>query len=152
MPKAFTPAIRFVADAFKTARQDLMGLPVANQGFLQGLIKYGNVETLYGYTSQQTRIGTALEQLARDLGATTPVRVIDGHRLDQLGEVARLAACDPNIAAFARRRSFVSPRAYALTRLTHTLADFFSDGRWWQIWRPARCSPAMRWCVERARP
>ena len=124
MPESFTPAIRFIADAFKTAREDLMGLPVANQGFLQGLIKYGGLETLHGYTSQQPRFGTAFEQLARDLGATMPIRVIDGHRLDQLAEVGGLALCDPNIAAFARQRSFVGSRAYALTGLTHTLADF----------------------------
>jgi starch synthase len=101
-----------------------MGRPVANRGFLQGLIRYGNLETLYGYTPQKARLGTAFEQLARDLGATMPVRVIDGHRLDQLVEVGGLAICDPNLAAFARQRSFVGPRAYALTGLTHTLADF----------------------------
>jgi starch synthase len=124
MPKSFTPAIRFTADAFKTARQDLMGLPVANQGFLQGLIKYGSLEALHGYTLQQARFGAAFEQLARDLGATMPVRAIEGYRLDQLMEVGGLALGDPNVAAFARQRSFVGPRAYALTGLTHTLADF----------------------------
>lgn len=124
MPESFTPAIRFLADAFKTARQDLMGLPVANQGFLQGLIKHGGLETLHGYTPQQARFGTAFEQLARDLGATMPIRLIDGHRLDQLAEVGGLALCDPNIAAFARQRSFIGSRAYALMGLTHTVADF----------------------------
>ena len=124
MPESFIPAIRFVEDAFKTARENLMGLPVANQGFLQGLIKYGGLETLHGYTSQQSHFGTAFEQLARDLGATMPIRIIDGHRLDELAEVGGLALCDPNIAAFARQRSFVGSRAYALTGVTHTLADF----------------------------
>jgi alpha-maltose-1-phosphate synthase len=124
MAKSFTPAIRFVADAFKTAREDLMGLPVANQSILRGLIKYGNLETLHGYTTQQAHFGTAFEQLARELGASMPVRVIDGHRLDQLAEVGGLALFDPSIAVFARQRSFVGHHAYALMGLTHTLADF----------------------------
>jgi len=124
MPESFTPAIRFLADAFRTARQDLMGLPVANQGFLQALIRYGDLETLYAYTSELARSSQTFEQLAQDLGATMPIRVIDGHRLDQLAEVGGLAVCDPNIAAFARQRSFIGSRAYALTGITHTLADF----------------------------
>ena len=124
MPESFTPAIHFLADAFRTARQDLMGLPVANQGFLQALIRYGDLETLHAYTSNRAHFGQTFEHLARDLGATMPIRVIDGHRLDQLAEVGGLAVCDPNIATFARQRSFIGSRAYALTGLTHTLADF----------------------------
>jgi alpha-maltose-1-phosphate synthase len=124
MPKSLTPAIRFLADAFRTARQDLMGLPVANQGFLQALIRFGGLQTLYAYTSEQTRFGQTFEKLAQDLGATMPIRVIDGHRLDQLAKVGGLTICDPNIAAFARQRSFIGSRAYFLTGLTHTLADF----------------------------
>ena len=53
-----------------------------------------------------------------------PVRIIEGHQLDQLAEVGGLVICDPNLAAFARRRDFVGARAYFLTGLTHTLADF----------------------------
>jgi alpha-maltose-1-phosphate synthase len=124
MPELFPPAILFLPESYETARKDLMGRPVANRGFMQGLIRYGELETLHGYTTQQGRFGKEFEQLARDLGASMPIRVIDGHRLDQLAEVGGLALCDPNIAAFARQRSFVGSRAYALTGVTHTLADF----------------------------
>ena len=124
MPESFTPAILFTPASFGTAEQDPIGRVVANRNFLEGLIKYGDLEMLYGYTTQQAQYGTAFEQLARDLGATMPVRVIDGHQQNQLAEVGGLAICDPNIVAFARQRSFVDPRSYALTGLTHTLADF----------------------------
>jgi len=101
-----------------------MGRPVANRSFLQGLIRHGELAALHGYTPQQSRFGPAFEKLARDLGAAMPVRIIDGHRLDQLAEVGGLALSDPNLPAFARQRSFIGHQAYALMGLTHTLADF----------------------------
>jgi glycosyltransferase involved in cell wall biosynthesis len=100
-----------------------MGRPVANRGFLHGLIRYGGLATLYGYTPR-AQYGAELEQLAADLGAGMPVRIIEGHRLDQLTEVGGLVLCDPKLAIFARQRSSVGSRAYILTGLTHTLADF----------------------------
>jgi starch synthase len=124
MPESFTPAILFTPGSFGTAEQNPLGRLVANRSFLEGLIKYGDLEMLYGYTAQQAQYGTAFEQLARDLGATMPVRVIDGHQQNQLAEVGGLAICDPNLVTFARQRSFVDPRSYALTGVTHTLADF----------------------------
>lgn len=124
MPKFSSPAIRFLPGDFETTPQDLMGRLVANRSFLQGLIKYGGLETLHVYTPQQTCPGKALEHLARDLDATVPFRIIEGHQLDQLAEVGGLMLCDPNLVANARARSFVGARAYALTGLTHTTADF----------------------------
>jgi starch synthase len=123
MSTAFSPAIRFTPEAYETARKDLMGRPVANRGFIQGLIRYGGLATLYGYTPKAS-FGTAFEQLVRELGATTPVRIIEGPQLDQLAEIGGLVLCDPAMASFARQRGFVGDRAYALTGLTHTLADF----------------------------
>src|SRR5215213_8858736 len=119
MPEHPMPAILFYPEIYETARKDLMGRPVASRGFLQGLIKYGGLATLNGYMPQ-ARFGTAFDQLARDLGADMPVRIIEGHRLDQLAEIGGLVLCDPNLAVFARQRSFVGPRAYSLTALTHT--------------------------------
>ena len=40
MPESFTPAILFSVDSFETVRQDLMGRPVANRNFLEGLIQW----------------------------------------------------------------------------------------------------------------
>jgi starch synthase len=124
MPKFSSPAIRFLPGDFETTRQDLMGRLVANRSFLEGLIRYGALETLHAYTPQQTCLGTALEHLARDLNASMPFRIIEGHQLDQLTEVGGLMLCDPNLVANARARSFVGARAYTLTGLTHTTADF----------------------------
>jgi alpha-maltose-1-phosphate synthase len=123
MPELSPPAIFFHPEAYETARKDLMGRPVANRGLLQGLIRYGELAALHGYTPQ-AGFGPVFEQLARDLGASMPVRIIEGHRLDQLAEIGGLVLCDPSMAAFARQRSFVGARAYSLTGLTHTLADF----------------------------
>ena len=59
------------------------------------------------------------EQFARDLGATVPICMIEGHRLDQLAEVGGLLVPDPNLGAFARQRSFLGSHAYTLTGVTH---------------------------------
>jgi alpha-maltose-1-phosphate synthase len=107
----------------ETARKYLMGRLVANRGFLQALIRYGGLRTLHGYMPR-AHLGTAFEQLARELGATMPIRIIEGHRLDQLAEVGGLILSDPSIAMRASQRSFVGARAYVLTGLTHTVADF----------------------------
>ncbi len=124
MLKSSSPAIHFLPENFETAREELMGRLVANRSFLQGLIRYGELETLYGYTPQQTRLGTAFEDLARDLGANMPLQIIEGHQLDQLAQVGGLVLWDPNLVANARTRSFIGAQAYALTGLTHTTADF----------------------------
>jgi hypothetical protein len=144
MPASFTPAILFHPNSFGTA----LGRLVANRGFLEGLIKYGDLEMLYGYTTQQAQYGKAFEQLARDLGATMPVGVIDGHQQNQLAEVGGLAICDPNIAAFAKQRSFVDPRCYALTGLTHTLADFPAMAMLAEL----AIAPVQHWFAPRVSP
>jgi starch synthase len=119
MPEPSPPAIYFAR--FETKPETIYGLQVANRGFLQGLIRYGGLMTLYGYMPQQARSGTLFEQVARDLGAAMPVRIIESHRLDQLAEVGNLTILDPRLAKFARQRSFARHRDYALTGLTHSL-------------------------------
>jgi alpha-maltose-1-phosphate synthase len=114
-----SPAILFLPAGYQTSQADLMGLRVANRSFLQGLIRHGGLNTLNGYVPQQGICTAAFEQLARDLGADVPVRMIEGHRLDQLAEIGGLVVPDPNLAAFARHRSFIGAQAYALTGVTH---------------------------------
>lgn len=122
MTECFSPAIAFDLDSYETYRKDLMGRPVANRSFLQGLIKYGRLKTLHGYMSR-ARFGSEFERLARKLGTITPIHIIEGHRLDQLAEIGGLMLSDPAIGMAARQRSFIGARAYALTGLTHTVAD-----------------------------
>ena len=114
-----SPAFLFLPEGYQTTQPDIMGLRVANRSFLQGLIRHGGLDILRGYAPQQEGFATSFEQIARDLGAEVPVRMIEGHRLDQLAEVGGLVALDPNLATFARHRSFIGSRAYALTGVTH---------------------------------
>src|SRR5438045_841043 len=93
MPEPPSPAILFHPEAYETTRKDLMGRPVASRGFLQGLIRYGGLPMLHGYMPQ-AGFGTAFEQLARDLGASIPVRIIEGHRLDELAAIGTLVLLD----------------------------------------------------------
>src|SRR5215831_7886536 len=123
MAEPASPAILFLPEAYETARKDLMGRAVACRGFLQGLIRFGGLATLHGYTPR-AHFEAQFEQLTRDLGAGMPDRIIEGHRLDRLAELGGLVLCDPNLADFARQRSFIGARAYFLTGLSHTLADF----------------------------
>ena len=99
-----------------------MGLRAASQSFLQGLIRHGGLETLYGYTAE-ARGREAFEQLTRELGATMPVRVIEPHRLDQVAELGSLILSSPNLWLLSAQRSFIGHHAYALTGVTHTTAD-----------------------------
>src|SRR5689334_12869756 len=121
MQESAPTAVLVLPEGYETNRLDLRGRPVANRGFLQALIRYGGLEVLYGYTSRPAVTGAAFEQLARDLGATMPIHVVD--RLEQLAEIGGLDIRDPSLAIAARQRSFVGPRAYALTGVTHTLSD-----------------------------
>lgn len=120
MPEPSAPAILFLPDGYQTTQTDLNGLRIANRGFLQGLIRHGGLEKLYGYAPQNASFA-AVQQLARDLGATMPVCMIEGHRLDLLAEVGGLVLPDPNLAAFARQRSFLGSHSYVLTGITHAL-------------------------------
>jgi alpha-maltose-1-phosphate synthase len=119
MPLPSAPAILFLPEGYQTSQADLMGLRVANRSFLQGMIRHGGLNTLHGYAPQQGSFATAFEQFARDLGATVPICMIEGHRLDQLAEVGGLLVPDPNLGAFARQRSFLGSHAYTLTGVTH---------------------------------
>jgi alpha-maltose-1-phosphate synthase len=122
LSETISPAVAFAPGGYEATAGAVFGLAVANQGFVQGLVRHGGLGTLHGYLLQ-AGLDTQLEQFARDLGATLPVRVIQPHRLDQLAELGVLHLGDPRLANAARRRSFVGHRAYALTGITHTLAD-----------------------------
>ena len=99
-----------------------MGAQVASHEFLRGLIRHGQLETLHGYMEAYNVKATAFERLARNLGATIPVRTIQPYQLNQVMELGVLFFGSPDLVAPARRRSFVGPRAYALTGVTHTLS------------------------------
>ena len=54
-----------------------MGRLVANRGLLQGLIRYGGLAALHGYTPKAA-FGAAFEQLAHDLDTTRPCTLLRG--------------------------------------------------------------------------
>jgi alpha-maltose-1-phosphate synthase len=121
MPETFSPAIAFAPPGYEATAADLFGLNVANQSFLQGLIRHGRPESLNGYLIH-AGLEAEFQRLVQRLGPTMPVHVVQPHRLDQLAKLGGLHLLDPQLAQAARRRSFVGAGAYTLTGLTHTLA------------------------------
>jgi alpha-maltose-1-phosphate synthase len=99
-----------------------MGRLAANQSFLKELIRHGGLETLH-CCPHQPRQGEMFEELARDLGATMPVRTIRPHQQDLLAELGGLHVTEPSLIERSIGRSFVGPHAYALTGVTHATAD-----------------------------
>ena len=121
-PSSISPAILYVEGGYEPISEKIMGAHVASRNFLQGLIRHGQLETLHGYMGARNAAATAFERLARDLGATMPIRTIQPHRLEQVAELGILFFSDPDLTTAAEKRSFVGSRAYALTGVTHTTA------------------------------
>jgi glycosyltransferase involved in cell wall biosynthesis len=129
LPAIISPAILYLEGSYLEGSYETTsgpwGAQVASRDFLQGLIRHGRLETLHGYMGDRHAKATAFERLARDLGATIPVRTIQPHRLNQVAELGVLFFSGPNLAKAATQRSFVGSRAYALTGVTHTTAGYW---------------------------
>jgi alpha-maltose-1-phosphate synthase len=116
------PAILFNPEGYEPGRPDLMGRLAANQSFLKGLIRHGGLEALHCCTFHARHV-EAFVKLARDLGASMPIRNIEPHRQDELAKLGGLFVTEPSLVIPAQQRSFAGHHAYALTGVTHTTAD-----------------------------
>ncbi|MBV9247701.1 MAG: hypothetical protein JO227_00445, partial [Acetobacteraceae bacterium] len=81
MSAFFSPALHFLPDSFLIQRQDLVGRYVANNQFLQGLIRHGKLEEIYLYLGARGIAEADLESLARELGTTIPIHAIQPHQV-----------------------------------------------------------------------
>src|SRR5215210_4023108 len=104
MPDNLSPAIAFDPNGFEATSDYLRGLAVANQSFVCGLVRHGELEALHGYL-MVGGCDAAFEKLAQEVGATMPTRIIQPQRLDQLSQIGILKLGDPELADAARVRS-----------------------------------------------
>jgi glycosyltransferase involved in cell wall biosynthesis len=114
-------AIHFVAEAYDADRPLVVGRQSAGAGFLDALLRYGEVDQLFCLTDAAADFETFRARVGRHGQAPPPrwVRPFDGDALEEAGCVFMPG---PVISEGAWMRRYVGERRYSLCGVTHSVA------------------------------
>ncbi|MBN8494295.1 MAG: glycosyltransferase family 4 protein, partial [Burkholderiales bacterium] len=115
-------ALYYQPEGFDTHREKLMGRHAASEGFLKGLVQYGQLDTLYAYTDTREH-ALHFERLCAGFGNRRPVVWMHSDDPSTPRRAGALHLADPNLVAAAWRRRAVGQRLYSITGVTHTTAS-----------------------------
>ncbi|MHB1036192.1 MAG: glycosyltransferase family 4 protein [Pirellulales bacterium] len=114
-------AIFFHPDGYTVADRRIMGRRVAGQGFLDGFLRHGQVQTFYCFSKTAAHFSQFAERVTALGLSNTPARWIPHARPEVLREPGCLYRPDPGIGVAAWERRFGDARAYSLCGVTHTI-------------------------------
>lgn len=122
--KPLQPAILYKRDGYSTQGKRLLGRHSAGEGFLKGLARYSQAETLFGYTTTQTEF----TEFSQNIQTWAPQRWhtlkwIPENIPSQLAESGLLYRPDSMITPLAWQRRFGDQRCYSVCGVTHTIAS-----------------------------
>lgn len=115
-------ALYYQPEGFDTHREKLMGRHAASEGFLQGLVRHAQVDTLYAYTDTREN-ALHFERLCAGFGNRRPVVWLHSTDAGTPRLAGALHVPDPNLVLAAWRRRAVGQRLYSITGVTHTTAS-----------------------------
>ena len=115
-------ALFYHPEGFDTHREKLMGRHAASEGFVQGLVRHAQVDTLYAYTDTREH-ALHFERLCAGFGNQRPVVWMHSADASTPRLAGALHLADPNLQAAAWRRRAVGQRLYSITGVTHTTAS-----------------------------
>ena len=125
---AMNAAILYRPEGFDTGRDKLMGRHAASEGFLKGIVRHGQLDRLYCYTTSRDLAGH-FHRLVGSFGNQRPVHWLDEADAGSPRAPGALYLPDPSLAAAAWRRrgsgggSGTGQRQYSITGITHTTAS-----------------------------
>lgn len=118
-----TAAVYYEADAYNTDGTRLLGRQAAGEGFLKGLVRYGQAESLFCFTRTEKEFSAFCNRIGPWSSAPRKVTWLPTHRPEGLSVAGTLYRPDPDIADLAWRRRFHDQRAYSICGVTHTIAS-----------------------------
>ncbi len=124
-PAAGNAAILYRPEGFDTGRDKLMGRHAASEGFLKGLVRHGQLDRLYCYTTSRD-LASHFHRLVAGFGNQRPVHWLDEADAGSPRAPGALYLPDPSLAAAAWRRRGIGglgQRQYSITGITHTTAS-----------------------------
>lgn len=122
MTTAANAALLYQPEGFDTGRAKLMDRHAASEGFLNGLVRHGEIDALFCYSSPRDT-ATHFERLVVGFSHRRDVIWLNDADASTPGHVGTLHLPDPNLAAAAWRRRGVGQRRYSITGVTHTTAS-----------------------------
>ena len=115
-------AISYHPDGFDTSIERLMGRQAAGEGFLEGLVRYGEVDRLFCFTRTKDEFDDFTRLVERASQTPAPTEFIPESRPDQLKQPGCLFFSGPVLRPRAIQRATIGAGAYSLCGLTHTLS------------------------------
>ncbi len=121
-------AIVFEPTAFDGAQKELKGRHVAGASFLDGFVRYADVERFVELPLRRDHAASFETKIADLQAALTPDRIRPAQGLapgdlDGVAGVGTLFSPDPTLTQFAWSRRHVGQRAYSICGITHTISS-----------------------------
>ncbi len=116
-------AIAYHPEGFDTSAKRLMGRQAAGQGFLEGLVRHGDLDTLFCCARAKAAFDDFVARTGRFGAKPKRAVFIPENRPDLLKQPGCLYYPSPTLAPLAARRATIGTSAYSLCGVTHTLAS-----------------------------
>lgn len=116
-----TAAIYYHPDAYSVDRTDLKGRHAAGAGFLAGLARYHDRETIYCWAANRPLAEDFAQHIWRLADRPRQVRWIPASNPAGLGEPGCLFVPGPGLAEHAWQRRFSDQRGHSICGVTHTI-------------------------------
>jgi alpha-maltose-1-phosphate synthase len=115
-------ALRYEPDAFQVKGEKLMGRHAAGQGFLAGLLRYGELDSLTGMVTSQSG-GQGFLETVQALRPGLTAQATDTADLAALARAGTYFLPEPLSNATAWPRQWAGATAWSLCGVTHTISS-----------------------------
>jgi glycosyltransferase involved in cell wall biosynthesis len=125
---ATNAAILFEPTAYDGNQKQLKGRHVAGASFLDGFVRYADVDEFVGVTFNRGGLGAFGDKIAAiqetfDVAPRRPARAMALNQIEQMAKVGTVYTPDPMLDRFVWNRRFVGQRAYSVCGITHTVSS-----------------------------
>ncbi len=118
-----TAAVYYEKDAYGTGGERLLGRQAAGEGFLKGLVKYGQADFLFCLSKTEKDFKAFCDQINPWAKAPRKVAWLPAHDLQGIAKAGTLYRPDPDVSSLVWQRRFYDQRAYSVCGVTHTIAS-----------------------------
>ena len=116
------PALRFETDGFQIPDNRVMGRHSAGVSFLRAFVNASRGREVAGVGANAAAAAAFMERVA-SLSPDARARWLELEDQRGLARIGAMHVPDPQIARHARLRQTLSPHAYSLTAITHTISS-----------------------------
>lgn len=115
-------ALYYVPSGYSTQGRDLKGINAASEGFLKGLARYGNCQSLVA-VNERASTYPAFQEAVRDANPSQSTAWASLAQPELLSPIGTLYLPGPGLAEYAWIRRRAGRTAYSLCGITHTTAS-----------------------------